>query len=36
MNISLNTVLTHRYNIRRKIGLQNSKVNLQSYLNNLE
>jgi len=36
MNISLNTVLTHRYNIRHKIGLQNSKVNLQSYLNNLD
>ena len=36
LNISLNTVLTHRYNIRSKIGLKNSKVNLQTYLSNLE
>lgn len=36
MNVSLNTVLTHRYHIRHKTGLKNSKVNLQSYLHTLE
>jgi PAS domain S-box-containing protein len=36
MNVSVNTVLTHRYHIRQKTGLKNSKVNLQSYLRTLE
>jgi len=36
MNVSVNTVLTHRYHIRQKTGLKNSKVNLQSYLKTLE
>ena len=30
--ISKNTVLFHRYNIRRKLGLQNKKINLRSHL----
>lgn len=36
MNISLNTVHTYRYNIRRKTGLKRNKVNLRSYLRTLE
>lgn len=36
MNVSLNTIITHRYNIRRKTGLKNNKINLCSYLQSLE
>jgi PAS domain S-box-containing protein len=36
MNVSLNTIITHRYNIRRKTGLKNNKVNLCTYLQTLE
>ena len=32
LNISLHTVKTHRKNIRRKLKIQNSKINLVSYL----
>lgn len=32
LNVSLYTVKTHRKNIRRKLSLQNSGVNLRSYL----
>ncbi|MCU0575486.1 MAG: PAS domain S-box protein [Desulfobacterota bacterium] len=35
LNISLNTVHTYRYNIRRKAGVKNNKVNLRSYLKGL-
>jgi PAS domain S-box-containing protein len=35
LNISLNTVHTYRYKIRRKTGLKNNKVNLRSYLQTL-
>ena len=33
LNLSLDTVKTHRRSIRRKLGLCNSNVNLSSYLN---
>jgi PAS domain S-box-containing protein len=36
LNISLNTVLTHRHNIRKKTGLRKSKVNLKSYVSSME
>ncbi len=32
LGISLNTVLTHRYHLREKLGLKKAKVNLQSFL----
>lgn len=32
LHISSDTVKTHRKNIRKKLGLRNSKINLQSYL----
>jgi PAS domain S-box-containing protein len=34
--LSKNTILFHRHNIRTKLGLRNSKKNLQSYLLGLE
>ena len=30
--LSKNTVLFHRYNIRRKLGLLNTKINLATHL----
>ena len=30
--LSLNTIVFHRFNIRRKLGLKNKKINLRSYL----
>ncbi len=36
LNISLNTVHTYRFNIRKKAGLKNNKINLRSYLKTLE
>lgn len=35
LNLSVNTVLFHRYQIRCKLGLKNKKTNLQSYLKSL-
>jgi PAS domain S-box-containing protein len=36
LNISLNTVITHRENIRRKFGLKNKRSNLRSFMQTLE
>lgn len=36
LNVSLNTITSHRYKIRTKLGLRNRKVNLRSYLRSLE
>lgn len=33
LNLSRSTILTHRHNIRKKMGLKHSKVNLHSFLN---
>jgi PAS domain S-box-containing protein len=35
LHISENTVLTHRYHLRTKLGLKNKRVNLRSYLKSL-
>jgi DNA-binding CsgD family transcriptional regulator len=35
MHVSANAITVHRYNIRRKLGLLNKKVNLMAYLQNL-
>jgi PAS domain S-box-containing protein len=32
LNISINAIVFHRYNIREKLGLKNQKTNLRSYL----
>jgi len=36
LNISLNTVLYHRYHIRKKAGLKGKKINLRSHLETLK
>ncbi len=32
LNLSTNTILTHRYHLRNKLGLKNKKINLRSHL----
>jgi len=32
LSLSKNTILTHRFNLRRKLGIKNKKVNLRSHL----
>jgi DNA-binding NarL/FixJ family response regulator len=36
LGISLNTVMTHRYRLRSKLGVKREKINLRSYLNSIE
>ncbi len=36
LNVSLNTITSHRYKIRTKLELRNKKINLRSYLRSLE
>ncbi|MGA2228583.1 MAG: response regulator [Syntrophobacteraceae bacterium] len=36
LGVSSNTVMTHRYRLRSKLGLKQSKVNLRSFLNSIE
>ncbi len=36
LGISVNTVLTHRYHLRTKLGLKQKKVNLVSYLKSID
>lgn len=36
LGVSLNTITSHRYKIRTKLGLRNKKINLRSYLRSLE
>jgi DNA-binding CsgD family transcriptional regulator len=35
MGVSVNTILTHRYRLRTKLGLKNKNINLVSYLNSI-
>ena len=35
LNVSENTIMTHRYNIRKKLKIKNKNVNLQVFLKNL-
>jgi len=35
LGISLNTVMTHRYHLRAKLGVKGKKVNLRSHLNSI-
>ena len=36
LNLSTNTIVTHRYKIRSKLGLKNKKVNLRAYLQSIQ
>jgi len=36
LGVSLNTIMTHRYRLRSKLGLKQQKVNLRSYLNSID
>jgi len=36
LHLSTNTIVSHRYNIRTKLGLKNRKINLRSYLQSLQ
>jgi DNA-binding CsgD family transcriptional regulator len=35
MDISKSAIDTHRYHIRKKLGIINEKINLQSYLSSV-
>jgi FixJ family two-component response regulator len=36
LGVSLNTIMTHRYRLRSKLGLKQQKVNLTSHLNSID
>ncbi len=36
LGVSLNTIMTHRYHLRSKLGLKQNKVNLRSHLNSVD
>lgn len=36
LTVSLNTVMTHRYHLRTKLGVKGKKVNLRSHLNSVQ
>jgi FixJ family two-component response regulator len=36
LGVSLNTIMTHRHNLRSKLGLKQEKVNLRTYLNSID
>ncbi len=36
LNLSVNTIMFHRTNIRNKLGLKNEKINLRSYIQSLD
>lgn len=36
LGVSVNTILTHRYHLRTKLGLKNKKINLISYLKSID
>jgi DNA-binding CsgD family transcriptional regulator len=36
LTVSLNTIMTHRYHLRSKLGLKQKKTNLRSYLNSID
>jgi len=36
LGVSINTVKTHRYHLRAKLGLRKEKINLKSYLKSIE
>lgn len=36
LNLSVNTIISHRFNLRTKLGMKNKKMNLRSYLQSLD
>jgi hypothetical protein len=36
LGVSVNTILTHRYHLRTKLGLKNKNINLMSYLKSIK
>jgi DNA-binding CsgD family transcriptional regulator len=36
LNTSVNTILFHRFNLRRKLGIKGEKANLRTYLHTFD
>lgn len=36
LGVSVNTIMTHRYHLRTKLGVKGKKINLRSYINSIE